>query len=129
MFEKAFGIKPQQITLKEVKKAIASFERTLVAGDSPFDRYFFGLDKKAMSPAAIRGLEVFLGKGRCVSCHTIEQDNALFTNHLFHNIGVAAQRMPANLDELRTAVEEVKKKGVVWRYSATPRPSPSAAML
>ena len=112
MFEKAFGIKAAQITMKEVKKAIASFERTLVAGDSPFDRYFYGGDKTAMSLAAIRGFEVFRGQGRCVSCHTIEQDHALFTDHQFHNIGVATQRMPTNLDELRSAVEEVKKKGV-----------------
>jgi cytochrome c peroxidase len=111
-FEKAFGVKARQITMKEVKKAIASFERTLIAGDSPFDRYYFGGDKTAMSPGAIRGLEVFLGKGRCVSCHAIEQDHALFTNNQFHNIGVAAHRMPRDLDELRAAVEEVKKKGV-----------------
>lgn len=112
MFAKAFGAPPAKITMKEVTKAIASFERTLVAGDSPFDRYFFGGDKKAMTPAAVRGLEVFLGKGRCVSCHTIEPDHALFTNNQFHNIGVAALRMPKDLDELRAAVDEVKKKGV-----------------
>jgi len=112
MFPKAFAIKPQQITMNHVKMALASFERTLISGDSPFDRYYFGGDQKAMSPAAIRGLEVFLNQGRCVSCHTIEQKFALFTNNLFHNIGVAAHRMPKDLDELRTAVEEVKKKGV-----------------
>ena len=112
MFQEAFGVKPQQISMNQVKMAIASFERTLISGDSPFDRYLYGGDPKAMSPAAIRGLEVFLGQGRCVSCHTIEQKFALFTNNHFHNIGVAAQRMPAGLDELRAAVEEVKKKGV-----------------
>jgi cytochrome c peroxidase len=121
MFEKAFGMKAQQITVREVKKAIASFERTLVAGDSPFDRYFYGGDKKAMSPAAIRGLEIFRGQGRCVSCHTIEQNHALFTNHLFHNIGVAAQRMPANLDDLRAAVQEVKEKGVDVAVLSNPK--------
>jgi cytochrome c peroxidase len=121
MFEMAFGLKAPQITMKEVKKAIASFERTLIAGDSPFDRYLYGGDKKAMSPAAIRGLEVFRGQGRCVSCHTIEQDHALFTNHQFHNIGVAAQRMPANLDELRAAVQEVKKKGVDVAVLSNPK--------
>ena len=63
MFEKIFGVKVQQITMKQVTMAIASFERTLVSGNSPFDRYLFGGDKIAMSPAAIRGLEVFRGQG------------------------------------------------------------------
>jgi len=121
LFQKAFGLPASKVTMKEVKKAIASFERTLIAGDSPFDRYLYGGDKTAVSPAAIRGLEVFRGQGRCVSCHTIEQNQALFTNHLFHNIGVAAQRMPANLDELRTAVQEVKAKGVDVAVLSNPK--------
>ena len=71
LFKKAFGKTGDQITMKEVKQAIAAFERTIIAGDSPFDRYQYGGDKGAMSPAAIRGLEVFIGQGRCVSCHVI----------------------------------------------------------
>ena len=121
MFPKAFGIKAQQIAMNHVKMAIASFERTLVSGDSPFDRYFFGGDRKAMSEAAVRGLEVYLGQGRCVSCHTIEQKFALFTDNQFHNIGVAAQRMPADLDELQVAVREVKEKGTDVAVLSNPK--------
>jgi cytochrome c peroxidase len=111
LFQKAFGKTGDQITIEDVLKAIGSFERTLVAGNSPFDRYLYGGDKTAMSPAAIRGLEVFRVQGRCVSCHVIEETQALFTDNKFHNIGVAAHRMPSNLDELSAAVEEVKEKG------------------
>lgn len=111
LFKKVFGKSGDQITMKEVNQAIATFERTLVAGDSPFDRYFYGGDKKAMSPAAIRGLKVFVEQGRCVSCHVIEQTQALFTDNRFHMIGVAAQDMPKDLDQLSAAVEEVKEKG------------------
>lgn len=111
LFQKAFGKTADQITMEDVKKAIGSFERSLIAGDSPFDRYLYGRDETAMSPAAIRGLEVFRGQGRCVSCHVIEQTQALFTDNEFHNIGVAANRMPTNLDELGAAVAEVKEKG------------------
>ena len=111
MFEKAFGKTADQITMVEVERAIATFERTLISGDSPFDRYLYGGDELAMSAAAIRGLEVFRGQGRCVSCHVIEQTQALFTNNLFHNIGVAAHRMPRDLDELGAAVSKVKEKG------------------
>ena len=42
MFKKVFGKTGNQITIKEVKQAIATFERTLVSGNSPFDRYYFG---------------------------------------------------------------------------------------
>jgi cytochrome c peroxidase len=111
LFKKAFGKTGDRVTMKEVEQAIATFERTLVAGNSPFDRYYFGGDKTAMSPAAIRGLDVFVNKGRCVSCHVIEQTQALFTDNRFHMIGVAAHQMPKDLDELAAAVEDVKKKG------------------
>lgn len=111
LFAKAFGKSGGQVTMKEVSQAIATFERTLIAGNSPFDRYYFGGDKKAMSPAAIRGLDLFVNQGRCVSCHVIEQTQALFTDNRFHMIGLAAQQMPKDLDELLAAVEEVKQKG------------------
>jgi cytochrome c peroxidase len=69
--------------------ALASFERTVISGNSPFDKYRYGGDKKALSPAAIRGLAIFTGKarGNCVACHTIEEHYALFTDGKFHNIG------------------------------------------
>lgn len=87
-FEKAFG--PGPVTLGKMKKAIASFERTLLSGNSPFDRYAFGGDKQALSPAALRGLAIFTDKarGNCVVCHSIEEKSALFTDGKFHNIGV-----------------------------------------
>jgi cytochrome c peroxidase len=87
-FDKVFG--PGPITVVKVEKAIASFERTLLSGNSPFDRYQYGGDKKAISDAAIRGLAIFRDKtkGNCVSCHTIEDKFALFSDGKFHNIGV-----------------------------------------
>ena len=111
LFKTAFDRTGDRVTMTEVSQAIATFERTLLGGDSPFDRYFYGGDKTAMSPAAIRGLEVFVNQGRCVSCHVIEQTQALFTDNRFHMIGVAANQMPRDLDELVAAVEDVKKKG------------------
>lgn len=92
--------------------AIASFERTIVAGDSPFDRWYFGGEKTAMSESAIRGFEVFLGDGRCVSCHTIEQDHALFTDNRFHNIGVGINRIQDRVPEIAPKFLEAKAKGM-----------------
>jgi len=86
-FDAAFG--PGPITIGKIEEAIASFERLLVSGDSAFDRYQFGGDKTALSPAAVRGLAIFRdpGKGNCASCHTIGSRYALFTDGKFHNTG------------------------------------------
>jgi len=53
-------------------KALAAFERTLVAGNSPFDRYQAG-DLNAMSDVARSGMILFRGKARCNVCHSINQ--------------------------------------------------------
>jgi len=108
-FKQAFGIPPSQITIDRVAQAIASFERTVVAGDSPFDRYQFGGDKNALSPSAIRGLAIFRGKGRCVSCHVIESTTALFTDNRFHNLGVGFGRIETRLAEIITAFRKAKQ--------------------
>ncbi|MBM3734285.1 MAG: c-type cytochrome [Acidobacteria bacterium] len=87
-FEKAFG--PGPVTFQKIRFAIASFERTVVAGGSPFDKWKYGKDPKAMKPEAIRGFSVFSDakKGNCAVCHTVEKDHALFTDNKFHNLGV-----------------------------------------
>jgi cytochrome c peroxidase len=74
-----------------------------------------------MTPAAIRGLDVFLNQGRCVSCHVIEQTQALFTDSKFYNIGAAANRMPTDIKELQAAVAEVKEKGTDIAVLSNPK--------
>jgi cytochrome c peroxidase len=88
-FQKAFG--PGPVTIGKVKNALASFERTLISGNSAFDRYQFGGDKNALSASAIRGLAIYRdkNKGNCATCHTIGEKDALFTDGKFHNIGVS----------------------------------------
>jgi len=110
-FKKVFGKTGDQITMQEVTQAIASFERTLVFGDSPFDRYYFGKDPKAMSEAAIRGLNIFVGQGRCVSCHVIEQTQSLFTDNRFHNIGVGINRIQEDVPRLTGEFLKAKAAG------------------
>ncbi|MHB1174348.1 MAG: cytochrome-c peroxidase [Sulfuriferula sp.] len=110
-FKAVFGKSGDQLTMEEVKKAIASFERTIVAGDSPFDHYYFGGDKKAMTSAQIRGFQVFMGQGRCVSCHTVEQDQALFTDNRFHNIGIGINQMQKDVPRLAGEFLKAKAQG------------------
>jgi len=87
-FQLIFGKGAQEITMTEVTQAIAAFERTQVMGDSAFDRWYFGGDGAAMTDAQRRGFDVFVNEGRCVSCHVVEQTQALFTDNRFHNVGV-----------------------------------------
>ncbi|MGZ4787218.1 MAG: cytochrome-c peroxidase [Terriglobales bacterium] len=90
MFEKAYG--PGPITYEKVEKAIATFERTIISGNSPFDRWYYGHDEHAMNESAKRGFKVFTDpkKGNCSTCHTIGEKYALFTDNKFHNIGIGA---------------------------------------
>lgn len=111
-FQKVFGKTGEQIELEQVLQAIAAFERTVITGDSPFDRYHFGGEKTAMSASAIRGFSVFLNEGRCVSCHTIEQDFALFTDNRFHNIGVGINRIQDDVPRLAPSFLDAKARGV-----------------
>jgi len=97
-FQQAFG--SDRITYQMVEKAIATFERTIISGNSPFDRYYYGHDRKAMSQSAIRGFKVFSSadKGNCTACHVIGKDYALFTDNKFHNIGVGVEeQQPTDL--------------------------------
>jgi cytochrome c peroxidase len=87
-FKKVFGKNGEDVTMREVTMAIASFERTIVSGNSPFDRYYYGGDEDALTEQQKRGFDLFINQGRCVSCHVIEQTQALFTDNRFHNIGV-----------------------------------------
>ena len=112
MFKAAFNKSGKAIKMVHVKQAIASFERTIISGDSPFDRYYFGGDKDAMDEDAVRGLQVFLQQGRCVSCHTISQTHALFTDSRFHNLGIGFGRINKDVTELASAYREAKKKGI-----------------
>ena len=99
-FKEVFGTSGDEITMKEVAQAIAAFERTVVAADSDFDRYYFGGEKDALTEQQKRGFDIFVNQGRCVSCHVIEQTQAIFTDNRFHNIGVGVNRVQNDVPEL-----------------------------
>lgn len=88
MFTEAFG--SPDVTMGRVEKSLASFERTILSGNSAFDRFQYGGDPKALTLEEARGLALFLdpNKGNCAACHTIGPKYALFTDGKFHNIGV-----------------------------------------
>lgn len=106
-FKKVFDVSPDKITIDHFAKAIASFERTLISGNSKFDRFHYGGEKDALSKEEKRGFDVFMNQGRCVSCHTITQTHALFTDNRFHNIGVGFKALKGK--EFEVASEYLQK--------------------
>lgn len=83
-FDCVFGREPNP---QDVARALAAFLRSLLSGPSAYDRFLAG-DAQALSPAAQRGLELFRGRARCITCHW--EPN--FSDEEFHNTGVAARQ-------------------------------------
>ena len=108
LFQQSFGLPIQQITIEHVSKAIASFERTLVAGNSLFDQYYFGRDRSKLTESEARGLRIFRRKGNCANCHEISWNNALFMDNRFYNIGVGFKRINRQIDQIVTELKAGK---------------------
>jgi cytochrome c peroxidase len=86
-FQRVFGRPPD---IDAIVQAIASFERTVVSGNSKVDRFLAG-DKGALSEAGQRGWVLWNGKARCNTCHALGESTPNLTDNKFHNIGVAAK--------------------------------------
>ena len=70
-FAAAFPAADIPVTLDHAIQAIAAFERTLISGDSPFDRYVFQGDHSALSESAKRGMALFFARQTgCSGCHS-----------------------------------------------------------
>lgn len=87
----AFG---EYLSFKNIAKAIATFERTILAGNSPFDKFYYGGEKDAISEAAKRGKVIFddPNKGNCKKCHTYTKTDGYFSDNMFHNVGVGMNK-------------------------------------
>ncbi len=70
LFEKAFGAGDDKFTEQNVRFAIASFQRTMISGNSPFDKYAYQNQKTALTASQIRGMNIFNGEiAECFHCH------------------------------------------------------------
>jgi cytochrome c peroxidase len=84
LFEKAYDRQPDTYS---IIRAIASYERTLISANSPYDQYLQG-DSSALTASQKRGKRLFFSeKAECFHCH----NGALFSDHAFHNNGIKAQ--------------------------------------
>ncbi len=76
-------LRPEVNSAEQLANALASYVRTVLSGDSPYDRYIAG-DTNALTEQQREGLDVFRGKGNCTACHI----GPNLTDELFHNTGV-----------------------------------------
>lgn len=100
LFAAAFG--DSAISFERIAKAIATFERTIVSGNSPYDRYLAG-DKSALTKQQKDGLDFFNKKGECAECHS----GPNLTNEKFANLGIGLDQ--PHPDPGREAI--TKKRG------------------
>jgi cytochrome c peroxidase len=107
-FKRVFG---RAINGQDLVRAIASYERTLVSFNSPFDRFIAG-DKNAIDASAQRGWDLFNSKARCNKCHAVtetKRDPTLFMDYDFHNIGIGIIRH--NVVALARQAEQLVNSG------------------
>ena len=84
------------VAWEQVCQALAVFERTLLTGGAPFDRWMAG-DAEAIGSEARRGWELFRGEAGCIDCHHYEVERPFFTDFAFHNSGVGWNREEPDL--------------------------------
>ena len=77
------------IARRQIEQAIATYERTIVSAEAPFDRWING-DENAIDDPAQRGFALFTGKAECAACHS----GWNFTDSAFHDIGTGAETEP-----------------------------------
>ncbi len=127
LFARAFPGQEQPITLDNVIRAIASYERTLISGDSPYDRLVYWDERAALSPAARRGMALFFSpRLRCSECHAgfnlsgpVTWEGAQPGEQEFHNTGLYnLDGKGAYPDGNRGLFEITGKPGEMGRFRA-----------
>ncbi len=127
LFEQAFPEQESPITANNALKALASFQRTLITGSSPFDRYQYLGDPSALSQAALRGFALFSGERlECFHCHVgfnfsdqTHYAGKAFFDQPYHNTGLYNVDGEGAYPELNTGVHELSgEPGDMGRFKA-----------
>jgi cytochrome c peroxidase len=92
-----------KVDVPTLSRALASYVRSILSGDAPYDRFVNG-ERTALSSEQQLGLQIFRGKGNCTACHV----GPNFTDEQFHNTGVA-WRDGRIIDEGRFAVSHTER--------------------
>jgi cytochrome c peroxidase len=97
-FASSMGV--EKIEFEHAARALATYQRTLISGNSAFDRYHYGGDPRALGEPARRGLELFQGRAGCAGCHTIGERYATFTDLKYHDLGVGYRAGQAKYEDI-----------------------------
>ncbi|MBY0506255.1 MAG: c-type cytochrome [Bryobacteraceae bacterium] len=108
LFAKAFG--SPEIDIDRTTKAIATYERTVLSGNSAYDRYKVG-NTAALSAAQVRGMDIYFNKAKCDQCH----EGINFTLNSYHNLGVGIDKATPDAGRY-----EVTKNDADWGAFKTP---------
>ena len=103
LFNEAFP--NEGINMETFGKAIASYERSLVSGNSKFDKWYYGGDKNIVNEKVKKGFDIFMGKGNCSSCHIVGEKSALFFDNKLHNTGIGYAESMGQLQNKKTRVQ------------------------
>ena len=124
-FELAFPGQP--ISMETVSEALASYQRVLVSGNSPFDRWYYGSEADVMTREQQDGFRLFTGKAGCSACHLVGEDWSLFTDNRMHNTGIGYQqsmsKTPASTVVQIAPGETITVRGDVVADASEPRPN------
>ena len=112
LFDRVFS---DGVTATNIGKAISTFERTVISGDSPFDRWIEG-DEAAISESAKKGFVLFNDKAKCADCHS----GWNFTDNRFHDIGLNTKdegryRLDPSTDSNRFAFKTPSLRNIAQR--------------
>ncbi|BAZ37287.1 di-heme cytochrome c peroxidase [Calothrix sp. NIES-4101] len=118
LFAAAFGRGDNNINLKNLTKALASFQRSLISVNSPYDEYRYGNDKNAISAAAKRGERLFNSERlECFHCHgglnfsdSIKHERLAFEEIAFHNTGLYNIDGKGAYPSNNTGIHEITRK-------------------
>jgi cytochrome c peroxidase len=89
-FEAAFSGRGPDV--ETIGQALATYERTVLSGNSRFDRWRYAGEANALTHQERLGFDLFTGRAGCATCHTIGDAAALFTDQRFHNTGIGWAR-------------------------------------
>ena len=109
-FRALWGVSRDGITTQHIAQAIAAYERTLVSGATPFDRFREG-NTAALPAAARRGWQLFNEQAQCARCHLPEGARPLFTDHQFHSLAIGIRSIERKLPALVERLVQLHKDG------------------
>jgi cytochrome c peroxidase len=121
-WRRAFG--DPEVTPPRIEAALAAYERSLDGGLSRFDRWRFLGATDALDARERRGFELFSGAAGCVRCHAIDDREAPFTDHAFHNTGIGARQVATTRYDVPLAPGENTVVDAAWiasQFGANPR--------